>query len=332
MIQQSPPLLVVSIKQSKVLSCVCCSDLTKQQPSGRLLTASLCAGPVTVNGNTVLSSAGAGHTMTVYAAADFSAGLTATAATVTGALAVQGNSAIGLTSAQTLTVNAASTFAASVTANSNMTITGTLTARGNVALGLLGGGRSLTVSAATTVFSPSEAGASVTVAGTSTFAAINSAVIGTNRSNSLTVNSESTFNGAVTSLVGVQVRAVNVTPAPAGTDSPIPNTVSFVDATGNKDSSNILRLPVPIMGLRVQILAGPTRFLLAPFGSTYLINDDATYKTHTVFPNQLVECVAVSAKTFYCSVTGPVWTCAGICSQVLSPLLGTFAAGQDFVD
>ena len=53
-----------------------------------------------MNSNTVLGSMVAGHTLTVYAAGDFNAGLTATAATVTGALAVQGNTALGLTNAQ----------------------------------------------------------------------------------------------------------------------------------------------------------------------------------------------------------------------------------------
>lgn len=281
---------------------------------------------------------GAGHTLTAYAAADFSAGLTASAATVTGALTVQGNTALGLTSAQTLTVNAQSTFTASATANSSMTVRGTLAARGSVFMGLSGGGHSLTVAAATTVFNPSEAGASVTVGGTSTFAASNNAVMGTSRSNSLTVNSESAFNGAVIGIVGVQVRAVNVTPAAAGSASTIiPDTVSFVDATANKDGNNILRLPVPILGLQVRIVAGPNNFVLAPFNTTYLINDDTAFKKHTVFANQLVECIAVGEKTFYCSVTGPVYACGvvpillGGCSGALSPPT-RFATGQNFID
>lgn len=281
---------------------------------------------------------GAGHTLTVYAAADFNAGLTATAATVTGALAVQGNTALGLTNAQTLTVNAQSTFTASATVNSSMTVRGTLVARGNVFMGLSGGGHSLTVAAATTVFSPSEAGASVTVAGTGSFAATNNAVMGTSRNNSLTVNSESAFNGAVTGIVGVQVRAVNVTPGAAGAASTvIPDTVSFVDATANKDGNNVLRLPVPILGLQVRIVAGLNNFLLASFNTTYLINDDTTSKRHTVFANQLVECIAVGDKTFYCSVTGPVYSCGfvptllGGCSSALA-IPARFATGQNFID
>ena len=288
---------------------------------------------MTVNGNTVLGSMGAGRTLTVYAAADFNARLTASAATVTGALAVEGNSAVGLTSAQTLTVNAESTFNASATANSNWTIRGTLAARGNVVLGLLGGSRSLTVAAATTVFSPSEAGASVTVAGTSTFAANNNAVMGTSRNNSLIVNSESAFNGAVTSIVGVQVRAVTVTPGPSGTASTvIPSTVSFVDATVNDDDSNTLTLPVPIMGLQIRIVAGATKFLLAPFNSTYRINGDS--KRHTVFAEQLVECIAVNERSFYCSVTGPVFNCGVLSLLGACPGAPTsrFATGQNFID
>ena len=296
------------------------------------------AGALTVSGNTILGSNGGGQTLTVYASATFSAGLTTIAATVTGAFTAQGNTGIGVNNTQTLTVNAASTFNAAsifnaaVAASSDVTIAlaGTLTARGNVVLGSLGNSRSLTVSAATTIFNPSEAGASVTIAGTSSFFANNNAAIGTSRSNSLTVNSDSNFNGAVTGFVGIQVRAVPVillgsTPAAAPV---IPNTVSFVDATANTGSSNILRLPIPIMGLHIRIAAGSTRFLLQSFGTGYLINGDTSGATsHTVFPNQLVDCVAVSATTFYCSVTGPSWICPANAACIYA---GGFAIAQNF--
>ena len=289
-------------------------------------------GPLTVLSNTVLGSVGGAQTLVVHASTTLNNGLTANSATVTGALIVQGNTALGSTTAQTVTVNAVSTFQAAVTANSDMTVAspGTLTARGNVVLGSLGAGRSVTVSAATTLFNPSQAGASVTVAGTSSFAANNDVVIGTSRGNTLTVNSDSTFTGAVTGTVGVQVRAMPVTPA-ASPGTSIPNTYSFVDATLNAGPTNILRLPIPIMGLHIRIMAGTTKFSLGPFGSGYLINDDIATKTHTVYPNQLVDCVAVSGTKFYCSITGPVYNC-NVASCLVASLGTTFSAGQNFVD
>ena len=317
--------------------------------NGLTANSAIVTGALTVRGNTALGITST-QTVTVNAASTFqapviansdvtvNAALTAYSATVSGGLSVRGNTALGLTSAQTVTVSAVSTFQAPVTANSDVTIVsaGTLTGSGNVILGSLGAGRSVTVSAATTLFNPSEAGASVTVAGTSSFAANNNVVIGTTRGNTLTVNSDAMFNGAVTGAVGVQVRAVSVTPT-ASPGAVIPSTVSVVDATANGVSTYILRLLVPIVGLHVQILAGATQFLLAPNGSGFLINGDTTAKSHTVFPNQLVDCVAVSGTTFYCSVIGPVWTCP------ISPIIGctqvfglsgnpTFAAGQSFVN
>ena len=166
----------------------------------------------------------------------------------------------------------------------------------------------------------------MTIAGTSSFVANNNVAIGTSRSNTLTVNSDSTFNGAVIGVVGVQVRAVVITPSAAA--PVILNKVSFVDATANTGASNILRLPIPILGLHIRIAAGGTRFLLQSFGATYLINGDTSGSTsHTVFPNQLVDCVAVSATTFYCSRTGPSWTCTGTAACFS---LGTFAIAQNF--
>ena len=286
------------------------------------------AGAVIVKGNTVLGSNGSGQSLTVYASTAFSAGLITNAATVTGAFTAQGNTAIGVTSLQTLTVNAASSFSAAVAANSDLTIAlaGTLTARGNVVLGSVGNSRSLTVSAATTIFNPTETGASVTVSGTSSFVANNNVAMGTSRSNTLTVNSDSTFNGAVTGVVGVQVRAVVITPSAAA--PVIPNTVSFVDATANTGASNILRLPIPIMGLDIKIVAGSTSFLLQSYGAAYLLNGDTSGSTsHTVFANQLVDCIAVSATTFYCSVTGPGWKCPlGVCVSA------GYAAAQPFAN
>ena len=312
--------------------------------NGLTASSSTVTGALTVRGNTALGLTSA-QTVTVNAASTFqapvtanadvtiNAALTASSATVNTGLTVRGNTALGSTSAQTVTVNAVSTFQAPVTANSDVTITaaGTLTASGNAVLGSLGASRTLTVSAATTLFNSREAGASVTVAGTNSFAANNDAVIGTTRGNTLTVNSDATFNGAVTGVVGVQVRAVPVTPA-ASPGATIPNTVSFVDATGNGGSTNVLRLPVPIMGLSIKVQAGSTAFRLMPYNTSYLINADTT--SHTVCPNQLVECVAASGPTFYCSVTGPVYV-ASLVNLVRVPcttLTSQIQFGQNFAD
>ena len=284
--------------------------------AGVTTTSATVSGDLTVNGNTVLGSIGGAQTLTVYASANLAAGVTTNTATVSGDLTVQGSTTLGATSAQAVTVNAASTFRAPVTGNADaaVSLAGTLTASGNVVVGSPGAGRSVTVSAATTLFNSSETGASVTVAGTSAFAANNNVTIGSTRSNSLNVKSDSTFSGSVTGVVGVQVRAVVLTPTAAGVL--IPNTVSFVDATGNTASTNILRLPVPIMGLHIQIMAGATGFVLA---TDHLINIDTISRTRQVNPNQLVDCVAVSSAKYYCSWTGPVY-------PVLGSLL--FAVGQ----
>ena len=282
---------------------------------------------MTVNGNTVLGTSGvATQTLTVYAGSTFYAAVIAsTTLTVTGTFTANGNAVLGATSSQALIVNAGSTFNAPVLANSDVNIApaGILTARGNVVLGSLGNNRSLTVTARATVFNSSETGASVTVANTSTFAANGNVAVGTNRSNTLTVNSDSTFYGAVTGTVGVQVQAVAIMPTAAG--PVIPSTVSFVDATANNASTNSLKLPIAVMGLQVQIQAGATQFLVAPYNSTNLINADSTSTSHTLYPQQLVSCVAASSTTWYCTYTGiPVTCVAGVCVQ------GSFAVGQKF--
>ena len=255
--------------------------------------------------------------------------------TVAGTLTALGNTVLGSTAMQTLQVNAGTSFNATlvtnaaVTANSDVTVApaGTLTARGNVVLGSLGNNRALTVSSATTVFNPTEAGASVTVAGSSTFTANNNVSIGTNSGNNLTVNSNSTFNGAVTGVVGIQVRAQQVLPSAAG--AVIPNYYTFVDATGNTAATNILRMPIPIMGLHIQIAAGSIRFLLQSYGAGYLLNGDSAGATsHTIFPSQLVDCIAASNTTFYCSVSGPVWNCPlGVCVNAPG-----YSSGQTFAN
>ena len=313
--------------------------------NGLTASSATVTGALTVRGNTALGLTST-QTVTVNAASTFQAALVANSdvtvnaalraysATVSRDLSVQGNTALGLTSAQTVTVSAVSTFQAPVTANSDVTVlpAGTLTASGNVILGSMGAGRSVTVSAATTLFNPSEAGASVTVAGASSFAANNNVVIGTTRGNTLTVNSDATFKGAVTGTVGVQVRAVPVTPI-ASPGAVIPDTVSFVDATANGVSTYILRLPIPILGLHIKIVAGATQFSLAPNGPGYLINGDTSARSHTVFPNQLVDCDAVSGTTFYCVVTGPIWLCPITgCAQVAGLNALTFSAGQTFAN
>jgi len=279
------------------------------------------AGLLTANGNTQLgSSTATGQTLTVYATSTFSA-----AVTVAGQLTANANAQLGSSSSQTLVVNAVSTFNAPVTANSDVSIAlaGTLTARGNVVLGSQGNNRSLTVTANTTLFNSSEVGASVTVANTSTFAANGNVSLGTNRSNALTVNSESAFYGAVTGNVGVQVRSVVITPTAVGLV--IPATVSFVDASANTASGNLLKLPIPVMGLQISIQAGATQFGVVTYNSSFFINGDTTNSTHTLYPYQLASCTAASATNWYCSVSGYVYSCAlGICTQ--SP----FKVGQTF--
>lgn len=277
------------------------------------------SGDLTVQGSTTLGATSA-QAVTVNAASTFRAPVTGNAdATVSlaGTLTASGNVVLGSPGAgRSLTVAAASSLFNSSETGASVTVGGTsaFVANGNVVLGSQSTGRSLTVAAATTLFNASETGASVTVAGTSAFAANNNVTIGSTRSNDLTVRSDSTFSGSVTGVVGVQVRAVVLTPTAAGVL--IPNTVSFVDATGSTASTNILRLPVPIMGLHIQIMAGATGFVLA---TDHLINIDANPRNRQVNPNQLVDCVAVSSAKYYCSWTGPV-------NQVLGSLL--FAVGQ----
>ncbi len=245
--------------------------------------------------------------------------------TVAGQLTATANTQLGTNSSQTLVVNATSTFNAPVTANSdvNIALAGTLTARGNVILGSQGNNRSLTVTANTTLFNSSETGASVTVANTSTFAANGNVSLGTNRSNTLTVNSESVFYGAVTGTVGVQVRSVVITPAAVA--PVIPATVSFVDASANTASANLLKLPIPVMGLQISIQAGATQFGVVTYSSSFFINSDSSNSTHTLYPYQLVTCTAASATNWYCSYTGYVYTCVlSICAK------GAFMVGQLF--
>ena len=285
------------------------------------------AGLFTAQSSAVIgTSSGSGQTLIVYATSTFNAAVTANAAmTVNGLLTATANTQLGTYSSQTLVVNAISTFNAPVTANSDVSIAlaGTLTARGNVILGSLGNNRTLTVTANTTLFNSSETGASVIVANTSTFAANGNVSLGTNRSNALTVNSESVFYGAVTGTVGVQVRSVVITPAAVA--SVIPATVSFVDASANTASANLLKLPVPVMGLQISIQAGATQFGVVTYNSSFFINSDSSNSTHTLYPYQLVSCTAASATNWYCSYTGYVYTCITlVCTK------GAFMVGQLF--
>ena len=283
------------------------------------------AGVLTASGNTQLGATSS-QTLVVNAVSTFNAAVMANAAvTIAGVLTANGNAQLGATSNQMLVVNAVSTFNAPITAYSdvNIALAGTLTARGNAVLGSQGNNRSLTVTANTTVFNSSETGASVTIANTSTFAANGNVSIGTNRSNTLTVSSESTFMGAVTGTVGVQVQAVAITPTAVG--PVIPSTVSFVDATANNASSNLLKLPVPAMGLQVSVQAGATQFNVVSYNSSSFINGDTNNATHTLYPYQLVSCTAAAAAHWYCSVTGNKYTCTlGIC------VVSAFTVGQTF--
>ena len=166
---------------------------------------------LTVAGSTVLGAATGGQTLTVNAVTTF----TSTAGPITAnapilanaALTATGNTVLGSTAGgQTLTVYAATTFAstasitanAAVAANAAVTVAGTLTSAGNTVLGSAGGSQTLTVNAVTTFASTASitANANMTIAYGSALNAFGNAVIGTNSSNSLTVNAATAFSGA----------------------------------------------------------------------------------------------------------------------------------------
>ena len=166
---------------------------------------------LTVAGSTVLGAATGGQTLTVNAVTTF----TSTAGPITAnapilanaALTATGNTVLGSTAGgQTLTVYAATTFAstasitanAAVAANAAVIVAGTLTSAGNTVLGSAGGSQTLTVNSVTTFASTASitANANMTIAYGSALNAYGNAVIGTNSSNSLTVNAATAFSGA----------------------------------------------------------------------------------------------------------------------------------------